>query len=77
MTAIDGQTIGKRTAGIMVLRPDGHPIDLQTSLIRSGMGLISLLPLGLGFLWSLWDKDKQTWHDKVAGTSVFKWSQNV
>jgi uncharacterized RDD family membrane protein YckC len=24
----------------------------------------------LGYLWMLWDKEKQTWHDKLATTVV-------
>jgi uncharacterized RDD family membrane protein YckC len=32
--------------------------------------LLSALPLGLGFLWMLWDPRRQTWHDKLAGTVV-------
>lgn len=35
---------------------------------RSAAAFLSLLPLGLGFLWSAFDKRKQTWHDKIAGT---------
>ncbi|MDX1695849.1 MAG: RDD family protein [Ketobacteraceae bacterium] len=33
---------------------------------------ISLLPLGLGFLWVAFDSRKQGWHDKIAGTVVVK-----
>jgi uncharacterized RDD family membrane protein YckC len=32
--------------------------------------LLSALPLGLGFLWMLWDARRQTWHDKLARTVV-------
>lgn len=31
---------------------------------------ISLVPLGLGFIWIAFDKRKQGWHDKIAGTVV-------
>jgi len=33
---------------------------------------ISLFPLGLGFVWIAFDKRKQGWHDKLAGTVVIK-----
>jgi uncharacterized RDD family membrane protein YckC len=33
---------------------------------------ISGLFLGLGYLWAIWDKDNQAWHDKIAGTVVIK-----
>lgn len=34
--------------------------------------VVSLLPLGLGYLWVAFDKKKQGWHDKLAGTLVVK-----
>ncbi|MBU6951946.1 RDD family protein [Hahella sp. HN01] len=33
---------------------------------------LSLLPLGLGFLWVAWDPKKQGFHDKLAGTVVVR-----
>lgn len=32
--------------------------------------IISTLPLCLGFIWVAFDKRKQGWHDKIAGTVV-------
>ncbi|MDQ2696009.1 MAG: RDD family protein [Pseudomonadota bacterium] len=32
--------------------------------------LASILPAGLGFLWIIWDRRKQGFHDKIAGTVV-------
>lgn len=36
--------------------------------LRALASLLSFLPLGLGFFWMAFDKKKQTWHDKLAGT---------
>ena len=33
---------------------------------------LSLLPLGLGYFWVIWDTKKQAWHDKLAHTIVIK-----
>ena len=33
---------------------------------------ISTIPLGLGFFWVAFDKKKQGWHDKLAGTVVVR-----
>jgi uncharacterized RDD family membrane protein YckC len=33
---------------------------------------LALLPLGLGFIWVAFDKRKQGWHDKLAGTVVVR-----
>ncbi|WP_426958313.1 RDD family protein [Muricoccus radiodurans] len=32
--------------------------------------LVSALPLGVGYLWMLWDPHRQCWHDRIAGTLV-------
>jgi len=34
--------------------------------------LVSLVPFGLGYLWIAFDKRKQGWHDKLAGTVVVR-----
>ena len=34
--------------------------------------LISILPLCIGFLWVAFDRRKQGWHDKLAGTVVVR-----
>jgi uncharacterized RDD family membrane protein YckC len=73
--SMTGQTFGKELIGVIVLKSDGHILDLRTSLIRSIVALGSALPLGLGFLWMLWDKQGETWHDKVAGTRVFNYEE--
>lgn len=33
---------------------------------------VSILPLGLGILWVAFDRRKQGWHDKLAGTVVVR-----
>ena len=40
------------------------------NIIRYLGYFISFSPLGLGFLWIAFDKRKQGWHDKLAGTVV-------
>ena len=48
----------------------GEHISFKQALLRYLAYIVSLLPLGLGFLWIIWDKRKQGWHDKIAGTIV-------
>jgi uncharacterized RDD family membrane protein YckC len=36
---------------------------------------LSGLFFGLGYFWSLFDKNAQAWHDKLAGTVVIKKAQ--
>lgn len=69
-----GQTLGKRAAGIRVRREDGaERLGLGRSFGRSYMTTLFWLlwiPALLDGLWPLWDKRRQTWHDKVASTLV-------
>ena len=66
------------TPGKMVLKvkvvdaKTGSAPTIRQSVIRYIGYYVSLLPLGLGFLWVLWDTKKQGWHDKMAGTVVIR-----
>jgi uncharacterized RDD family membrane protein YckC len=65
-----GQTIGKRVLGIRVIDfNSGGPIGYGRALLRAVVEIFSGWILLLGYLWMLWDREKQTWHDKAA-TSV-------
>ena len=68
----NGQTIGKLAMGIRVVSVGGQPVSVGMSFARAAMKIISGLVLLLGYLWMLWDPNKQTWHDKVAGTYVVR-----
>ncbi len=66
-----GRSVGRRIMGIRVVRlSDGEAPGWGTGLARTLASLLSSLPYGFGFLWALWDADKQTWHDKLADTVV-------
>jgi uncharacterized RDD family membrane protein YckC len=65
-----GYTPGKALLGIKVVRKNGTKLSFGRSLVRFFAYWISLIPLGLGFFWILWDRNRQGWHDKIAGTQV-------
>ena len=66
-----GQTLGKRTLGIRVVDFEtGGPIGYPRGFIRYIGRYVSAIVLLLGYLWMLWDREKQTWHDKFAGSVV-------
>lgn len=50
----------------------GKPASPAQLIGRYFAFIISTLPLCLGFLWVAFDKRKQGWHDKLAGTVVIK-----
>lgn len=66
-----GQTIGKRLLQIRVVDFEtGGPISYARAFARNAGRWISGLVLVLGYFWMLWDRDRQTWHDKIASTTV-------
>jgi uncharacterized RDD family membrane protein YckC len=65
-------TIGGIVLGLKVARLDGQPVTFAVALVRGLAAGFSIFVLFLGFLWIAWDKDKQGWHDKIAGTVVLK-----
>jgi len=67
-----GATIGGIIFGLKVVRLDGRPVDWPTAIVRALACFISLIALGLGFIWIAFDPEKQGWHDKIAGTVVVK-----
>ncbi len=65
-------TPGGMILQLRVARIDGKKLEFPESLVRGLTGIFSLVVAGLGFLWMLWDPERQTWHDRVAGTYVVK-----
>lgn len=55
---VDARTGGKPRAGQLLLRYLGY--------------YLSILGCFLGFAWVGWDRRKQGWHDKIAGTVVVR-----
>lgn len=67
-----GQTIGMRAWRLHLTSHDGSAITSRQAWLRFAMGWISSFALGLGFVWSLVDRDRRTWHDRVAGTRLLR-----
>jgi len=70
-------TVGKFAVGIRVRQMDGSPATWREAALRPLLELvIGVLGITVASLvddlWLLWDKQKQTLHDKVASTIVVK-----
>jgi uncharacterized RDD family membrane protein YckC len=65
-----GFTPGKALLGLKVVRKNGAKLSFGRALLRFFSYWISIIPLGLGFFWVLWDPKRQAWHDKIASTRV-------
>lgn len=70
----NGQTPGKRLAGLRVLTSGGHPITLAHSLIRNLVRIVDFLPSSymLGAVVILLNRRSQRLGDLAAGTIVVK-----
>jgi hypothetical protein len=67
-----GTTIGGIVLKLKVVRADGRPLTFVVALVRGLAAAFGAVVFFLGFLWITWDKDKQGWHDKIAGTQVIR-----
>lgn len=68
-----GQTLGKRALGIKVVDSrTGGSIGTGRGVGRYFARILSQLVCYLGYLWMLWDPEKQTWHDKMVNSYVVK-----
>ena len=65
-----GQTVGMRAWRLRVVAPDGGPIDLRQATVRFFVSALSWACLGLGFIWSLIDRERRTWHDLASDTRL-------
>ena len=55
---VDAETLRRPSSGQLIGRYFGY--------------YLSMLGLGLGFVWIAFDERKQGWHDKLAGTVVVR-----
>lgn len=65
LTALTGITVGKRIAGIRVIRTNGGPVGFRWSLVRTALLLTVVPPL-------LSDRDLRGLHDRAADTIVVR-----
>jgi len=77
LSPVRGQSIGMMAVGIKLVKETGEEIGFARSLLRHTVGyVLSLVGLGLGFLWVLFDAKHQGWHDKLSRTLVVRMSHN-
>lgn len=63
-------TYGKKAMKIKVMNKDGSEINLRSSIKRNIFKVVSSFTFALGFIWILFSKEKQGWHDMFARTLV-------
>ncbi|HXU23129.1 MAG TPA: RDD family protein, partial [Tepidiformaceae bacterium] len=70
--ALAVSTPGMRYAGIALSTFDDESPTRAQLRRRLGAMALSLLPVGLGFAWSLFDDDHLSWHDRISQTYLRK-----
>ena len=65
-----GQTLPMKTWHIRLVREDGTRVGIGRGLHRFAIALLGTLAGGLGFLWAIWDRDRQFLHDRLTGTAL-------
>jgi pSer/pThr/pTyr-binding forkhead associated (FHA) protein/uncharacterized RDD family membrane protein YckC len=70
-----GRTPGKSLLGLTVVTRGeigGRGIGWRAAVIRAIVLVLAGAPLGLGWIWAFFQKEKRAWHDLAAGTWVIK-----
>jgi len=70
-------TIGGIILNLKVVRLDDKPVTFAVALVRGLAAALSFVVAFLGFFWMIWDREKQGWHDKIAGTVVVRQARAV
>ncbi len=72
MWKLRGTTVGGIICRLKVVRLDDRPIDWAVAIVRALTAFLSFFPACLGFIWVSFDEEKQSWHDRVAGTTIVR-----
>jgi len=67
-----GQTLPMKTWKLRLTSADGGNISALQGVIRYVAAWLSLLCIGIGFLWAFFDRDRQFLHDRLARTRVIQ-----
>jgi uncharacterized RDD family membrane protein YckC len=67
-TVFGGTTPGMMIRGLQVMSFSGEPPTGRQMLLRSVGYALSAGTFFMGFLWSIWDEDELTWHDRFSHT---------
>lgn len=67
-----GQTLGKKVFGLRVVHISGRSLGFSQAFVRWVGYILCALTLNIGFLWIVFDKNKQGWHDRIANSFVVR-----
>lgn len=65
-----GQTLAMKTWRIRLIARDGRTLSTGQAVRRYAYALAGIALGGAGFVWALFDRDRQFLHDRLAGTRI-------
>lgn len=65
-----GQTLAMKTWRLRLTAADGGAVGARQAVLRYLLALTGVFLLGFGIFWAVFDRDRQFWHDRVAGTRI-------
>ncbi len=69
-TIFGATTPGMMVRGLQVVSFSGETPTPRQMLLRSAGYMLSAGTFFLGFLWTMWDEDELTWHDRLSRTHL-------
>lgn len=70
-----GQTLGMRAWRLRLVDATQQRPSWQRLALRYLVAGVSLVAFGLGFAWSLFERERRTWHDLASGTVLVRLAQ--
>ncbi len=67
-----GQTLAMKTWRIRLVQQNGDTLTFKQAMLRFVLALLGLMLAGIGFWWAFFDRDKQFFHDRLAGTRLIR-----
>ncbi|MEE4637870.1 MAG: RDD family protein [Wenzhouxiangella sp.] len=68
-----GQTLGMKAWRVRMIgdsQGDSQAVSWPSTLVRFVVAILSWVPFGLGFVWSVFHPQRATWHDLASRTRL-------
>ncbi|NNJ64167.1 MAG: RDD family protein [Xanthomonadales bacterium] len=69
-----GMTVGMRAWRVRIQDESGRRPGWGRCALRFLAALLSALPAGAGFAWSLVDDERRSWHDRISRTRLIRFA---
>lgn len=61
-------SLGMQWTGLRLVNFDAHPPTRSQRMQRTFAGFLSVISIGMGLLWAMFDEEHLTWHDYISKT---------